>query len=186
MSPKTRTFVLEELRTAIKSCQAVTIRYKTRTTRKITQRKVYPYGFLYGHRHYLVAFNLKAGERGFRLFSLPNIHAVDIINEYFERDDAFQLDQFARESFGVFHDPPVDVVWKFSPRAALDAQDFIFHPEQELELQKDGSLIVKFRAGGQLEMCWHLFAWGCDVEVIQPSSLSKMIKNHQPAWPGLP
>jgi predicted DNA-binding transcriptional regulator YafY len=184
--PRNRTFVLEELRNAIKGFQVVTIKYKTRTTGKISQRKVHPYGFLYGHRHYLVAYNARAGEEGMRLFSLPNIHKVERSTEYFERDESFDLDEFARASFGVFHDDPVDVIWKFSKRAAPDAKDFIFHPDQSLEPQNDGSLIVKFRAGGQLEMAWHLFAWGEDVEVIEPKSLADLCKNHRPHWPGLP
>jgi predicted DNA-binding transcriptional regulator YafY len=184
--PRNRTFVLEELRNAIKGCQVVTIKYKTRSTGQVSQRKVYPYGFLYGHRHYLVAYNLRKNEEGFRLFSLPNIHKVEATSEYFERDESFDLDEFARASFGVFHDDPVDVVWKFSPRAAPDAKDFIFHPDQKLEPQKDGSLIVKFKAGGQLEMCWHLFAWGKYVEVLQPESLANMLHPHRPKWPGLP
>ncbi|MBT5818616.1 MAG: WYL domain-containing protein [Proteobacteria bacterium] len=184
--PRNRTFVLEQLRSAIKGCQVVTIKYKTRSTGKVSQRKVQPYGFLYGHRHYLVAYNLRKAEEGTRVFSLPNIHKVEVTDEYFERDEEFDLDTFARASFGVFHDEPVDVVWKFSPRAAADARDFIFHPDQTLEPQSDGSLIVKFRAGGQLEMCWHLYAWGEDVEVIAPETLALMCLGHRPRWPGLP
>ena len=184
--PKNRTFVLEELRKAIKGFHVVIIKYKTRSTGKISQRKVHPYGFLYGHRHYLVAYNIRKGEEGFRLFSLPNIHKVEITEEYFERDEEFDLDAFARASFGVFHDAPVDVVWKFSPRAAPDAKDFIFHPDQKFEPQSDGSLIVKFRAGGQLEMAWHLYAWGEDVEVLEPDSLVRLCEGHRPHWPGLP
>ena len=34
--------------------------------------------------------------------------------------------------------------------------------------QPDGSLLVRFRAGGALEMCWHLFTWGDHVEVLVP------------------
>ena len=51
---------------------------------------------------------------------------------------------------------------------------------------EDGSLIVEFRAGGQLEMCWHLFAWGEDVEVLAPTSLAEMSEGTQRRWPGLP
>ena len=184
--PKNRTFVLEELRNAIKGCQVVTIKYKTRSTGKVSQRKVHPYGFLYGHRHYLIAYNLRKGEEGIRTFSLPNIHKVELSGEYFERDGGFDLDEFSRESFGIFQGDPIDVVWKFSPRAAPDASDFIFHPDQKVTLEKDGSLIVKFRAGGQLEMAWHLFTWGADVEVLEPQSLAQTLKDHQPKWPGLP
>ena len=39
-----------------------------------------------------------------------------------------------------------------------------------MEREADGSLTVRFRAGGVQEMCWHLFTWGTGVSVIAPSS----------------
>jgi predicted DNA-binding transcriptional regulator YafY len=184
--PKTRTFVLEELRDAVKACRVVTIQHRTRKTRKISQRKVHPYGFLYGHRHYLVACQLLRGKEGFRLFSLPNIEKVLPTEEYFERDAGFSLEEYSRRSFGVFHEEPVEAVWKFSPRAAPDARDFVFHPDQTTEDLEDGSLIARFRAGGKLEMCWHLYMWGADVKVLKPQDLAEMCEGFQRPWPGLP
>ena len=40
-----------------------------------------------------------------------------------------------------------------------------------MEELEDGSLLVRFRAGGKLEMCWHLFTWGEHVEVVEPAQL---------------
>lgn len=54
--PKSRPFVLEELRNAIKGFRTVNIKYRNRSTRRINRRVVHPYGFLYGHRHNLEAF----------------------------------------------------------------------------------------------------------------------------------
>ena len=34
----------------------------------------------------------------------------------------------------------------------------------------DGTLTVKFRAGGRLEMDWHLYTWGNHVKVIKPKN----------------
>jgi predicted DNA-binding transcriptional regulator YafY len=76
----------------------------------------------------------------------------------------------------VFQEEPINVVWKFSPNAAQDASEFLFHPSQKLEPQKDGSLMVSFRAGGLLEMSWHLFTWGGEVEVIKPKRLVSMLQ----------
>ena len=184
--PKTKLTILGDLRQAILGCNVVTIKYYTRYKGTISQRKVHPYGFLYGHRHYLIAYNLRAGEEGFRMFSLPNISNVEGTDEYFERDEKFDLEDFAKQSFGLFHEDPFDVVWKFSPRAAKAAKDFMFHPDQKTQRQEDGSLIVRFRAGGALEMCWHLFSWGKDVKVLEPKHLADMLADHRPKWEGLP
>ena len=184
--PRSRTMVIEDLRDAVKACRKVEIQYRNRNTRRINKRIVHPYGFLYGHRHYLVAYNLVKGAQGYRLFSLPNIERVLPQDDYFERDEGFSLEAFSQQSFGVFQEAPFQVAWRFSPRAAVDAQDFLFHPDQETELQQDGSLIVRFTAGGALEMCWHLYAWGADVEVLEPQALRDMVNNDRQSWPGLP
>jgi len=117
---------------------------------------------------------------------LPNIISVRPTDEFFERDPSFDLDGFAQQSFGVFHEEPVQVAWKFSPTAAADAKDFIFHPSQSHEELKDGSLVVRFKAGGMLEMCWHLYCWGDQVEVLEPKQLADMCADRTKAWPGLP
>ena len=54
--------------------------------------------------------------------------------------------------------------------------DYIFHPTQTLKRLPDGSTLVSFRAGGLLEMCWHLYTWGANVEVLQPEELKTMMR----------
>lgn len=44
----------------------------------------------------------------------------------------------------------------------------IFHPKQKLIDNKDGTLTVKFKAGGKLEMDWFLYTWGDKVKVLKP------------------
>ena len=73
----------------------------------------------------------------------------------------------------MFQEEPFDVVWKFSPEVAEDAKEYLFHPSQKFEEQADGSLIVRFRAGGGLEMCWHLFTWGGQLSVLGSQEIDR-------------
>ncbi len=50
----------------------------------------------------------------------------------------------------------------------------------------DGSLLVRFQASGHVEMCWHLYAWGKSVEVLQPARLREMVHGHQREFDALP
>jgi predicted DNA-binding transcriptional regulator YafY len=43
---------------------------------------------------------------------------------------------------------------------------FEFHRPRSWRISPDGSLIVRFSASGHLEMAWHLYVWGEDVEVL--------------------
>lgn len=184
--PRISDFVRADLRQAIKACRKVRIQYRNRSTRRVNERIVHPYGFLHGHRHYLVAWHENPKANKVTLFSLPNIENVELLDDGFVRDPAFDLSAFAARSFGLFQEEPFDVVWRFAPEAAADAADFLFHPNQTLEKQKDGSLIVRFCAGGYLEMAWHLYAWGDKVEVLEPKHLAEMTRKHRCSWPGLP
>jgi predicted DNA-binding transcriptional regulator YafY len=48
-----------------------------------------------------------------------------------------------------------------------------------MEEEPDGSLVVRFKASGQLEMCWHLYAWGDKVEVLEPESLKRLVAGYR-------
>ena len=163
--------IVAALRHSILACNKVQLHYRARSSGALSRTLVCPYGFLYGNRHYLVADSLNPQARGFRLFSLANIEKVETTERAFTRRKRFSLQKFAGRSFGVFQEKPYDVVWRFSPKAAADARQFLFHPTQTMEPQPDGSLIVRFRAGGLLEMAWHLFTWGDQVEVLKPKQL---------------
>jgi predicted DNA-binding transcriptional regulator YafY len=173
--PKINEEIIGMLRRAIIARRKVRLYYLYRGSGKRGYQVVHPYGFLYGARHYLVAWSEIDRARDFRNFALSNIERVEPLDRTFTRKRGFSLRQYAQRSFGVFQEEPVEVVWKFSPKAAADAREFLFHPTQVMEPQPDGSLIVRFRAGGLLEMSWHLVTWGDQVQVVNPRKLRDML-----------
>jgi predicted DNA-binding transcriptional regulator YafY len=163
------------LRQAILSTKKVRIHLVYRGSGKRGFDTVHPYGFLHGNRHYLIAWSENEKARDFRNFSLSNIERVELLDRPF-RKRRFSLREYAERSFGVFQEKPFDVVWKFSAKVAADAREFLFHPSQTMEDQPDGSLLVRFRAGGTQEMVWHLFTWGREVEILKPTKLRSMLR----------
>ena len=166
--------IVSALREAIITRCKVELHYLYRGSGKRGYQVIHPYGFLYGNRHYLVAWSESKEARDFRTFALSNIERAELLDRNFTRKQRFSLQKFAERSFGVFQEEPFDVVWRFSPKAANDAREFLFHPTQVMVLQQDGSLIVRFRAGGLLEMAWHLFTWGDQVQVLEPKRLRRL------------
>ena len=167
--------VVGALREAIITRRKVRLHYLYRGSGKRGYETVHPYGFLYGNRHYLVAWSESEKAKDFRNFALSNIERVEPLKRPFTRRQRFSLQAYAERSFGVFQEEPFDVVWRFSPKVAADARQYMFHPTQKFEDQPDGSLVVQFRAGGALEMSWHLYTWGHDVEVIKPLKLKSLL-----------
>ena len=165
--------VLSTLREAITTCRVVDFRYFARTTGQRSRQRVRPLGLLYGNRAFLVASSDWSEEP--RLWRLANVSELRISGETFERDPTFDLEQYAKRSFGTFQEEPVEVVLRFDPRVARDASTFVFHPDQTTKTNDGGSLTVRFEAGGVDEMCWHLFTWGESVTIEKPLRLRRRL-----------
>ena len=132
-----------------------------------------PLAMLLGEgRQYLVAFSGWAEE--VRLFALAGFERIALTNDVFPRPEGFDLTARLQRSFGVWQEEVHDVTWRFTPAAAPEARRFLFHPTQVLTDEPDGSLTVRFRAGGLREMCWHLVRWGDQVEVVGPEALRQL------------
>ena len=165
--------LLSLLRDAIRACRTVEFDYLSRAAGRRSRQLAEPYGLLYGNRPFLVARTDWSGEP--RLWRLANISEARLGLEDFERDPDFDLQAFARRSFGTFQEEPVKVVLRFNARAAPDAATFRFHPGQTVEKNEDGTVTVRFEAGGLDEMCWHLITWGDSVTVEQPEKLRRRL-----------
>ncbi|MBR5154408.1 MAG: WYL domain-containing protein [Alphaproteobacteria bacterium] len=167
--------ILAKIRDAILRLKRIKIKYFNKFSGKISSNVLDAFGFLYGERnHYLVAHH-SDGYYGDEIhnFILSNILEVEILNENYEMPENFSLQEYAELSFGAFHEEPFDVEWVFDSKVREEARKFIFHPKQTMIENEDGSLTVKFRAGGRMEMDWHLYTWGEHVKVIKPENLRR-------------
>jgi predicted DNA-binding transcriptional regulator YafY len=167
--PKT----LSTLREALLAQRMVKFRYGEDPDDWQRPRKVIPYGLLLGQRFYLVA-SVKSRPEPV-LFRLDRIRKLEIADEAGAPPEGFDLDAWASRSFGVFQEEPQDVVLRFDPSAAPDARAFLFHPTQTFVDEPDGSLNVKFRAAGLLQIAHHLMTWGPTVTILAPDALKEMM-----------
>nr|WP_245198101.1 WYL domain-containing protein [Sphingomonas kaistensis] len=179
----------EAVSTCLKGPFHLRIAYKSRADEEAVERVVAPYGLLLGARRYLVAEDTAKKDGRLRHYRVEDIISAEQLATSFEIPESFKLASYAQRAFGSYHsdDEFGEVVWRFTPHAAEHAKRYLFHPSQVTEDQSDGSLIVRFKASGHLEMCWHLYSWGNCVEVVAPQSLAKMVIDHRRSdFPGLP
>ena len=177
---KVESKVLGAIAVAIKAPFSLNIAYQGATDDAAQDRLVEPYGMLLGIRQYLIARDQGNG-RAFRRFRLDRITSAKITGQSFTREPDFDLDAYAAQSFGSYHSDKEyrPVIWRFAPSAAAAAREFVFHPNQVVTDELDGSLRVTFTASGWVEMAWHLYQWGDKVEVIAPADLRYLVKGHQ-------
>ncbi|WP_417486611.1 helix-turn-helix transcriptional regulator [Maricaulis sp.] len=174
---------------ALKGPFVLKIRYRGRRDETARERWIEPYGLLLGARRYLVGRDRDREDGHMRHFRVEDIEVAEATEDWFARLDGFDFDAYANRAFGVFQDDREfgEVVWRFTARAAPHAARYRFHPGQTSETGDDGSLTIRFEACGWLEMCWHLYAWGDQVEVLAPTELAEMVNDHRRSdFPGLP
>lgn len=161
---------LAAVREALLSLKALRFRYEGGATPGRI-REVTPFGVLFGRSNYLVA-DEGQGPRNWRLDRIADIAVVD---RAASRPEGFSLQDYADQSFGIFHDDTEDVVLRVTPAGAEDALRWRFHANQTVDSQADGAVIVRFRASGMLELAWHLFTWGDRVQVLEPEVLKQTL-----------
>jgi predicted DNA-binding transcriptional regulator YafY len=180
--------ILEIIDLALKGPFRLEITYLTESDDGPRVRTVEPYGVLFGIRCYLACRDPAADER-IRHFRLDRILKARRLNDIFQRKPEFDLEEHAARAFESFHSETEfgTVIWRFNSKAAAVARDYVFHPNQIMQDDDDGGLIVSFEAAGWLEMAWHLYKWGDTVEVIAPDQLRLLVANHRRTdFPSLP
>jgi predicted DNA-binding transcriptional regulator YafY len=178
--------VLDTLRQALLSSQRLQLVYRAENDAPEGKTLlVEPLGLLHGQRPYLVA-QIAGSARPPVMLRLDRILQTNLQDESFERE--FDLQAYAAQSFGSFQEAPLAVCLRFHASVATEAAAFHFHPSQTLEELADGRLLVRFVAGGALEMCHHLATWGPLVDILAPIQLrekmaawSKSVADHHAA-----
>lgn len=164
--------VLSTVREALKSLARLRFRYEGGSTPGRV-REVTPFGLLFGRSNYLVAQEDEgSGPRNWRL---DRVREIEVVDAPAVIPAGFSLQDYADESFGIYHDAVENVVLEVTPEGAEDALRWRFHSHQAVEPQDDGRVIVRFRASGMRELAWHLFTWGDKVRVLGPEILRRTL-----------
>lgn len=160
--------ILEKINEAV-LCQKQ-IKFKYYNEEKI----VNPYGLLIGEKIYLIA-RFDNNDKNYT-FRLSKIEQIQITNNYFDRDEKFDIKEFSQKSFGVFQDDEMEVKLEFK-KSAHEVLEYNFHPTQKIEELENGNFEVTFTASGQYEIITELLKWRDSVKIISPKKLKQEYKN---------
>lgn len=155
---------LELIRQAIKENRRIKCKYDGR------DKILSPYGIVYGENVFLIG--VESNWENPYVYRLHKITDIELTSQTFDNGD-FDIKTYANRSFGVYQNEEMKVELLFSADVAEDVLNFNFHPSQKVKLNENGTVTVKFKASGELEILWHLFKWGDAVKIISPRSLKK-------------
>ena len=127
---------------------------------------------LVGHRGewYLLCWSHHHSE--VRIYALNRIQGARVRTERFRPPDNFRPEDYIDPSFGVFvNESAVDVAIRFFGDAASTIRERQWHPEQAIDTQPDGSVIVRFRTNQQSQVLFWVSQRGPQAEILEPKEL---------------
>lgn len=164
----------DQLRIAMMSFKKIKIMYKKND--KNYEFIINPYGVIIAERYFIVAYNEELDS--LRIYRMDRVKSLKILDEYFEKDEEFNLKDYCNRSFGVYQGKLQKVELEFDVSAAEDVLNYHFHPTQKIKKLPNGNISVKFIASGEYAICQELFKWGDLVKIKAPVKLKNYYKNY--------
>lgn len=158
--------MLQTLSAAIVNRKLVLLSYRGNKA-----RSVQPHGIVHSRFHYLVCRGEDGKVRTLRLDLISSLRSTD---QTFDEPEAWSVERWAQESFGVYHsDELINVTLEFDMEVADRAERLVFHPGQFQARLPDGALIVKMRCKGHRELLHEILHpdWLGHVKILGPPVL---------------
>jgi predicted DNA-binding transcriptional regulator YafY len=112
----------------------------------------------------------------FATLAVDRIRALELLDESFTVDAAFDPKRYEAEAFGVEWERPTTVVVRFSAEQAPFVREREWHPTQKIRALPDGGVELTFRAGGTFEIMRWVLGWGDAAEVVRPAALRREVQ----------
>src|SRR3954454_11560822 len=109
-------------------------------------------------------------------FAVDRLVSLALSDTPFEVDSTFDLQKCRQDAFGVSWSDPMEIVLHFRAEQAPYVRERMWHPSQQITDLPDGGVRLTFRAGGLFEIRRWILGWGDAVEVIEPESLRRDIR----------
>lgn len=165
--------LVEQLSVALVKHQKLFLRY-TSTRRRVPKgRVVQPYHLAqFQGGWYLFAFDESV--EALRIFALPRMEEVEVLDEGFEPPKIFDLDRYLRGSMGLMTDPEAPelaVRIRFTGYAAVLVAERQWHPSQELRPEENGDVVMQLQLTHMAEVIPWVLGWAGMAEVLEPLAL---------------
>lgn len=164
---------LSQLIRAILNYRKVSFSYYSVQNQKHSHKEVSPLAIKYfNHNYYLAAYYKKIDQViTFAINRIDSLITCDKPQDEIE----FDSDLYFNSGFGIYSGEVFQVKLQFYPPTSKYIAERIWHPEQKLVHQEDGSLILELPANSLSEMKKFVLSYGSKVKVLEPEELREII-----------
>jgi predicted DNA-binding transcriptional regulator YafY/transposase len=166
------------------SRRRVTLRYRELDPQEPVETLIEPYFIepsISGLSSYVVAFcHLKKVIRAFKIDHIAG--EVAISPETYEIPASFNVNDYISSAWDIFTSDELKtrgaigaVKLRFSAKVGKSVMETIWHPSQQTEFQKDGTMIMTLKVRNTLSFRTWIMRWETEVEVLEPKALRNQI-----------
>lgn len=171
--------ILKTLNRAILEHRLVEIQYQSLAEQRPTTRLIKPYALaLYQSSLYVIAESGEAqADSILRHWKLDRFLKATALDVWFTPNAELDVERHLRESIGIFSASRSQrFKIKLSSRAARWVTEDPWHPEQQVNPQSDGSVILTVPAAHDLEVIPRVLALGAEAELLSPASCRQAMR----------
>jgi predicted DNA-binding transcriptional regulator YafY len=167
--------IISRISDAALKAKTVEMIYFTMGRRKESKRRVDPYRLLFFNgTFYIIGFCHM--RKDIRTFALDRVKMLRVTEDDFRVPDDFSLEDYMGTAFGVVQGKAENIRIRFAPEIAGYIREKNWHESQEIQQQRDGSIIFAAEVAVTEELVSWVMSWGSKAEVIGPRALKDQIR----------
>lgn len=170
--------MLATLHRAILDQRVVAIEYQP-PGKDVQKRKIEPYAVVfYNSSLYILAaaHEIPVGQDRIRHLKLDRFLKTDETSNTFDVPPDFNLEEHLGQGTGIFSGgKPRDFRIRITARGARWVTEDPWHPDQQVESQPNGSIVLTVKAAHELEIIPRVLALGSEAELLAPESCRKQL-----------
>ena len=167
--------ILKDVFRAIIERRVCWIEYQRGKAGKKSRFEFNPYSLLF-HAGAIYVIGFQPYYKNWLYLAIQRIRGVSPTDEVFERDPAYNLQDFLKDNFGIWYEEPVDVVIRFDKVVANSIEERTWHHSQRILHPDNGDIELKMHVGPSEELVAWILRWGTFAEVLEPESLKQRVK----------
>ncbi|MBF9014523.1 MULTISPECIES: YafY family protein [unclassified Oceanispirochaeta] len=123
----------------------------------------------------LYCFVYRREDQALRTMALERFESIRMSDRPFREEPEFDPESMLSNAWALTCNDPVSVVIHFSKEAAPYIREREWQPGQKIELNTDGSLVLKLKTSGRRDVKSWILSFGKDAELLKPADLRNEI-----------
>jgi predicted DNA-binding transcriptional regulator YafY len=161
---------------AIDKRKTMQMRYYSASRNSTARREVDPYHLWFAAGGlYLIAYcHLR---KDVRLFAVERIRSISLTDHPYQMPLGFNVEEYVQDALSVMRGRRIEVELLFSKTAAAWIKDKTWHPSQQTQLLRNGSLKMILKVADNDELLGWILSFGSQVRVARPEALKQRVRD---------